>query len=144
MDTKFLSLIKADILTLTNKVLKHNEISERFGIILTPNEALNLINSQNSSLEKHGRINFSDGIVHKLHFSFCDSSYVHPSSYFSTLDELVDIFYYFKSESLDVFSDDELISLMRNLFENGHGSLTYLQDALLKNININIKKKDID
>lgn len=144
MDTNFLSLISKNYTLLTNKIINYNEVSKKFGISLTKDEALKLIEFQQESLKKHGRINFSHGIVHKLHLSFCDSPYVHSSSYSSTLNNLIDIFYYYKSDSLDVYSDDELISLMRNLFDIGHGSLIYLQDKILDNIDSSIKRKNID
>lgn len=144
MNKNFLSIINEDSTFLANKITNYNIISQKFGIILTDKEALELVKVQQTSLKKHGRINFSHGIVHKLHFAFCDSDYVHSSSYFSILNELIDIFYYYKSESLDTYSDDELIELMEKLFEEGRGSFTYLQDKLLDNINTIIKKKNID
>lgn len=144
MDINVLSLICEDYTLLTNKIISYNEVSEKFGVSLTKDEALKLVEFQQESLKKHGRINFSHGIVHKLHLSFCDSPYVHSSSYFSILNDLIDIFYYYKSDSLDVYSDDELISFMRNLFDIGHGSLIYIKDKILDNINSNIKRKNID
>lgn len=142
MNINFPYLINNNSVLFADKITQANSITEKFGITLSSVEAQRLIKSQEKSLKSHGRINFSDGIIHKLHLTMCDSPYVHPNSYFLILDELIETFYYFKSESLDVYSDDKLLENIRTLFDEGGGSIEYINDKLLEDINTNIKNKN--
>lgn len=67
-------------------------------------------------MKKTGRIEFAGGILPKLIYAFCDSPYIQQENYESTLAELQEAFYYFKSESLEQFTDDELIEFMVKVF----------------------------
>ena len=74
-----------------------------------------------------GRIEFGEGVLKKLIRAFSDSPYLWQENYEESLLELQDAFYYFKKESEDYFSDDELISLMKDVFNGvAQGSLDYL------------------
>ena len=50
--------------------------------------------------------------IKKLIEAFCDSPYIMQSNYEETLEELQDIFYFFKGEAMEQISDDELIEFM--------------------------------
>ena len=49
--------------------------------------------------------------------AFCDSPYIMQSNYEETLEELQDIFYFFKGEAMEQISDDELIEFMKRDFD---------------------------
>jgi len=56
------------------------------------------------------------------------------------LNELIEIFYYFKNETLDQISDDELISLMKKYFDQScQGSVELLQNRELVALAHNIR-----
>ncbi len=110
-----------------------NEISQKFGLVLTEVEIEELVTCRMQALKSTGRIEFGGGILPKLVFAFCDSLYMESSIYEETLADLQDAFYYFKNESMDRFSDDELIEFMVTVFNGrAQGSAEYLTGTSLE------------
>ena len=69
----------------------------------------------------------------KLIQAFCDSPYIDQENYANTLAELQETFYYFKTEAMDRFSDDELIDYMVKVFNGrAQGSAEYLSGTSLE------------
>ncbi len=104
-----------------------NEETAKYGLTLTEQQAVALVNTRSDSLKSTGRIEFSGGVIDKLILAFCDSPYITQQNYEDSLHELVDIFYSFKNETLDRISDNYLIAFMQRSF-NGTccGSLDLL------------------
>ena len=96
-----------------------NDISREFGLTLTHSEAIELCRVKNTSLRAMGRVEFGGNIAEKLISAFCDSPYMNEENYAGTLCALCEAFYYYKNETLDKLSDDELIEFMRESF-NGN------------------------
>lgn len=94
-----------------------NAMSEKFGLSLNEDEIRELVECRADALKKTGRIEFAGGILPKLIYAFCDSPYIQQENYECTLAELQEAFYYFKSESLEQFADDELIEFMVKVFK---------------------------
>lgn len=114
-------------------VMDCNETSAEFGLTLTQEEAGMLVEARSASLIQHHRIEFGKGILNKLIYAFCDSQYIDSSDYADILAELQDIFYLFKNEAADELTDDELISFMRDQFEQVcFGDIDYLADTCLE------------
>ncbi|MGB8456025.1 MAG: DUF6323 family protein [Anaerocolumna sp.] len=110
-----------------------NEKTGQFGLVLTNEEARELVIGRNESLKKNERVEFGSGILEKLIFSFCDSQYINQESYAETLTELQDIFYMFKNEANDNLTDDELMTFMKEQFESVcTGDIDYLADTCLE------------
>ncbi|HBL40740.1 MAG TPA: hypothetical protein DDY98_03900 [Ruminococcaceae bacterium] len=104
-----------------------NEISEPFGLRLNEEEIQDLAECRNDSLKASGRIEFEGGILPKLIHAFCDSPYLSQSNYADTLAQLQEAFYYYKTESCDEYTDDELIEFMVEVFNGrAQGSAEYL------------------
>ncbi len=121
---------KAELTTL----LACNEKTAAFGLALTEEAAKELVVCRNASLKKHRRVEFGEGILDRLIFEFCDSSYVDQDNYLATLERLQDVFYAFKNESEDKLTDDELLAFMREQFEGVcFGDLDYLEGTCLPN-----------
>jgi hypothetical protein len=73
-------------------------------------------------------VEFSGGIINKLIAAFFDSPYLTSYNYANALNELVEIFFYFKNETLDEVPDDELIAQMKKCFDGAcRGDLSLLQ-----------------
>ena len=115
---------RTDVVT---QILACNEISERFGLALTEKDVAALMVAGTRALKETRRVEFGGGILPKLIYAFCDSPYITPDNYESTLEDLQDAFYYFKGEAEEMFTDDELIEYMEKVF-NGKaaGSTEYL------------------
>ncbi|MBR0597087.1 DUF6323 family protein [Sinanaerobacter chloroacetimidivorans] len=122
------------------EVLKCNEITARYGLSLSAPEVHQLVETRDEVLKSNGRIEFSGGIINKLIIEFCDSPYLSQFHYAPTLNELIETFYYFKNESLDEISDDELLSLMKEYFDRRcQGSIELLQSRELELLARNIR-----
>lgn len=114
-------------------LLSSNEETAQFGLVLTKEDAQELVQSRNESLKSYQRIEFSTSILESLIFNFCDSKYLHQDNYAKTLMELQDIFYMFKNESDDKLTDEELLTFMKEQFESVcTGDTGYLADTCLE------------
>ena len=112
-----------------------NEYTAKFGLVLSDEETSLLLNERRDVLKKEQRVEFGEGILSKLIFAFCDSPYIHQDNYVETLGRLQEIFYFYKNESLDEYTDDELVDAMKELFDGPcQGSLDYLEDTGLQRL----------
>ena len=98
-------------------IKKCNELTIKFGVSLSDEAIERLINKRFEALKNTGRIEFDEGILKKLIEAFCDSPYIMQNNYEETLEELQDIFYFFKGEAMEQISDDELIEFMKRDFD---------------------------
>lgn len=97
-------------------IIKTNENTCKYGVVLTSEQAIALIQTKTNSLKNNGRIELSSSIVPKIILAFCDSPYISKDNYEDILHELIEIFYYFKNETSDKLNDDALIDFMKNSF----------------------------
>ena len=110
-----------------NEVIKCNGFTEQYGLRLTETQAKELVETRSFALNQTGRIEFGGGVIDKVIKAFCDSPYISMHNYAETIHELVEIFYYYKNETLDMISDDDLIKFMKDSFDNiCQGSLELL------------------
>lgn len=123
-----------------NDILKCNELTHEYGLRLNEDDIKEIINTRNLALEKSGRIEFDGQIVDKIIMAFCNSPYISQYNYSDTINELVEIFYNYKNETLDYIGDDELIEIMKEYFDNYcQGSLELLEGKVLYKIADNIR-----
>ncbi len=108
-----------------------NVFTVQFGLNLSHREALELVETRALALKSNGRIEFGGGVITKLIRQFCDSPYVTRHNYAETLHDLLEIFYYYKNETLDLISDDTLIAFMHKHFNVlAQGSFEILEREL--------------
>ena len=119
---------------------KCNEFSAKFGVTLSNSEIITLNENRKESLKSMGRVELGNGILPKLIYEFCDSPFIYQDIYADTLQALQEMFYYFKNESLDEISDDELIHIMKEYFDQEcQGSIEYLQETTLEDVCRNVR-----
>ena len=112
---------------------KTNQYTKNFGLCLSEEQMQELMVTHMECLKEQQRIEFGGGITDKLIFAFCDSDYIYQDNYVETIQRLQQIFYLYKNESMDEMTDDELINLMRNVFDTEcQGSLDYLEQTSLE------------
>ena len=112
-----------------------NALTARYGLTLSEQDIATLMEKRVTALSETGRVEFGKGILEKLVFAFCDSPYLFQDTYMETLLALQDAFYYFKNESLDALTDDELIAFMKEQFDGEcEGSVEYLTGTLLEDL----------
>jgi len=116
-------------------ITSFNAYTSRYGLTLSPLKAMELVETRSEALNRIGRVEFGTGVIEKLITAFCGSPYILQSNYAQMLSELLETFYYFKNETLDIMSDDELIAEMKYRFDNiCQGSLELLQSRELENL----------
>lgn len=118
-----------------NEIRCCNALNQIYGLTLTEADITELVELRGQALAKTGRVEFGSGILPKLIRAFCRSPYVDPYCYAATLGDLQDAFYYFKNESGDRFSDDDLIEFMEKVFNGqAHGSTEVLTTISLEEL----------
>ena len=114
-------------------IAKTNAYTQQFGLSISEADAKLLVQERANALKEQQRVEFGVGILEKLIFAFCDSAYIGQNNYMDTLVRLQEIFYLYKNESMDQFSDDELLEYMRKAFDDEcQGSLDYLEGTCLE------------
>lgn len=122
------------------EIEKCNDFTATFGLILTHYDAVELVETRTLALKNNERIEFGGGIIEKIIRKFCDSPYLSKHNYVETLHDLIELFYYYKNETLDLMTDDDLIEFMRKSFNGScQGSLELLSGRELANMARNLR-----
>lgn len=98
-------------------ILRCSSITEKYGITISARQAAELAAVRSKALRTVGRVEFGAGVAEKLIKAFCDSPYLNERSFTEKLGELIEMFYIYKNETLDLVSDDDLIEYMRRAFD---------------------------
>ncbi|MDD4772463.1 MAG: DUF6323 family protein [Eubacteriales bacterium] len=118
---------------LASEVMVLNDISVEYGLTLTKYQAAELVDTRNNALRESNRLETELGAVKKIIERFCSSSYLSKDNYGETLNELLELFYHYKTELRDRISDIELIDIMYDLFESKfHGSIDLMEDGIFQ------------
>ena len=124
------------------KMLKLNEQTAAFGLVLSKEDAKVLATKRRDTLKEQQRVEFGEGILPKLIFAFCDSCYIDQNNYVETIGRLQEIFYQYKNETMDELSDDELLESMREAFDGEcEGSLEFLEETAMERIARKLRKR---
>ena len=130
-----LKILQMQISRAKDEIRCCDELNRLHGLTLTEADIAELVELRSQALRSTGRVEFGCGILPKLIRAFCGSAYVDSGNYAATLGELQDAFYYFKIESGDRFSDDELIEFMEKVFNGqAHGSTDVLTTISLEQL----------
>ena len=108
---------------LTEELRAANDLSARFGLTLSERGVANVAARRRAALRETGRIELGKSAVPAIVDGFCDSPYLQQDEYEETLSGLVEAFYYYKNESGDRLTDDELIRAMRERYDASGGSV---------------------
>jgi len=133
MDPMFELIIVEQQRQEVDRVLECNHISEKYGLVLSQEEARNLMISRKNSLNESQRVEFGIGVLPKIINAFCDSQFINQDNYAEILSELQEIFYTYKNETLDELTDDELLDFMKKQYEEiCLGDMEYLRSTCLE------------
>lgn len=139
-DKMFLRLIQEETKNQLQQVMECNQYTAKFGLCLSEHDALVLLEGRKNNLKEQERVEFGEGILSKLIFTFCDSPYIYQDNFVETIGALQEIFYLYKNESLDELSDDELLTYMKDLFDGVcQGSLDFLEETCLDKLSRKIR-----
>ena len=108
-----------------------NQITQKVGLLLSDTQIQALAEQRIQALAHTGRVEFGPGILQTLIYRFYDSPYLTQVNYEQTIVELQELFYTFKNETKDRLSDDELLGVMKAIFDGkAQGSVEYLSGVL--------------
>ena len=114
------------------KVVETNQTAERYGLVLSEEDAKLILEEKNNALREQKRVEFGGGSTPKIIYEFCDSDFIDQNNYVETIIRLQEIFYLFKNEMEDEITDDELLHLMKEQYELiCFGDLDYLEGTCL-------------
>jgi Family of unknown function (DUF6323) len=143
-EKKLFELIMRSEKNQLQKVMECNTYTNKFGLSLSNNDAVQLLNNRKNSLRQEERVEFGEGILSKLIYTFCDSPFIFQDNYVEMLEGLQEIFYIYKNESLDEVTDDELLTYMKECFDKKcEGDLDYLEGTCLDNFCRKIRSEGI-
>ena len=130
MDEKWLSLLQEQ--SQLGRVLKLNQETEKYGLVLNEEEAKLILQERRDVLQKERRVEFGGGVTERIIYEFCDSDFLRQDHYVDTIIRLQEIFYLYKNEMNGEITDDELLHLMKEQFElMCYGDLDYLEGTCL-------------
>lgn len=114
---------------LKNAILETNEKALECGLQLSGGDVEMLVDASRDSLNETERIEInSNSATVKIIEKFMQSTYINQKDYADTIAGLLEVFYETKEESNDILTDDELVDIMFDFFENqSGGSLEVLQ-----------------
>ncbi|HYE80823.1 MAG TPA: DUF6323 family protein [Clostridia bacterium] len=104
-----------------SEMLKTNEETEKYGLILTAEEAAELVEVRNQLLHSYGRVELDMEATRKLIRSFSASPFISQEEYAASIKELQEVFYYLKNETEDEIGDDNLIEIITGLLNDSCG-----------------------
>ena len=146
MENLYIETINQKRQTEIANIKKCNEYTSKYGLTLSDKQISNILERKKDVLKDTGRIELREGIIDKIIKSFCDSPYITKENYETILNELIEIFYRYKNETMDLISDDELIEFMKKSFNGiAQGDLEYLYGTVMYQMRENlIKGKSLD
>lgn len=112
---------------IVSRLLALNERTARKDLSLSESEAVELAGTRMSALIDNSRVEVGCGALEKLLVKFSESSYVEREIWSALLNELIQLFYFIKTETHDGISDNELVDFMYDSYENHGGSTELLE-----------------
>ena len=135
----YLTLFNSNMLTeihnryVAKDILALNEHTEPYGITLSQKDCTELAESRSEFLIENERIEVGTGAVRRIIEEFCESPYVSQMNFKQTVADLLECFYYIKTETEDRVDDESVIEFLKYVFENDAGgdvASIYLSTAL--------------
>ena len=132
MDENYLEIIdkrkQIEILNIKNC----NQYTSKYGLTLSDKQINDLLAKRTEILKEKGRVEFRGGILDKIIKEFSDSPYITQENYVETLYALIEMFYEYKNETMDLITDDELIVFMKKAFDGVcKGDIGYLEGTVM-------------
>lgn len=114
------------------KLMEVNSYTKRFGLTLTREEAELITAERHNTLREQRRVEMGQSVLPALIREFCDSTYIQQRNYADTIIRLQEIFFLYKNEMDDEITDEELLHVMKELFDGVcAGSTEYLEETCL-------------
>ncbi len=120
---------------LESQILALRERAISYGLVISPKDASAIAAVGVEQLHEQERVEFAQSAVIKIISKFMESGYISQQDFVETISELIAVFYEVKEESLDILTDDDVISAMFDCFENvSNGDVELLRTRDLENL----------
>ena len=114
----------------SEKLLKLNDESINYGLVLTQKDINDIMKNINETLKKIGRIETSADALEKVISIVYSSPYTDKENYVENINDMQELFYYFKSQVLDLLSDDEVIEILDKAYDEKCGEILQIQGVV--------------
>lgn len=121
-----------NLIAIKNQILEINDKSVDYGLVLSPKDVEEVIKSRKDSLKTYGRIDLNMDITEKIMEILYTSQYTDKDDYLELINDLQDIFYYLKNETLDEISDNEILEKISEFYEKTSGRIDNVQNLAEK------------
>ncbi|QJA08644.1 hypothetical protein HF520_06685 [Romboutsia sp. CE17] len=111
-----------------SEILELNEKSQIYGLTLNKEDVQEIINSRNNTLKNYGRIELDINVTKRIIENLYKSQYTDKDDYVEVINDLQEIFYYLKNETLDQISDIEIIEIIDEFYNNCSGRVDIVQE----------------
>lgn len=113
-----------------------NAKANNYGLVITESVAREIAVYRNKALAENERIEIKSDAVARLTSAFLETRYINQEDFAETMGEIIDLFYFIKTETENTISDDDLISEMLDTFQNNpcYGSIEHMQTKGLEKI----------
>lgn len=108
----------SDTNALKESLAELNSRTNEYGVVLTVKQVNRLAEAVKVALRESDRVEIGAGILPVLADEFSRSIFVDQENYASLLEELVYIFFQVKTAVCDRISDNDLVRLLRDYYEN--------------------------
>ena len=115
-------------ITQENEILDLNEKSQVYGLTLNKEDVKEIINSRDNTLKNYGRIELDIGITKMIIENLYKSQYTDKDDYVYAINDLHEVFYYLKNETLDQISDIEVVEIIDDIYNNCSGRIDIVQE----------------
>ena len=130
-------ICRGDLLV-RSSIIKSNDVTSSYGLVLSEIDVDYLIDIKNKVLYDLGMVCVFEDVIEKIIYAFYDSCYIDKDCYVDMLGQLIEVFYFYQSNLYNRISDDEIISYIRDMFDRKcHGEVSFLYGEcflLIKNM----------
>ncbi|WP_455544239.1 DUF6323 family protein [Intestinibacter sp.] len=111
----------------SEKLMKLNDESINYGLVLSEKEVNDIMKNTGETLKKIGRIETSTNALEKVITIVYSSPYTDKENYVENINDMQELFYYFKNQVLDLLSDDEVIEILEKAYDEKCGEIVKIQ-----------------
>ena len=116
-----------------NSIIAMNKKTDSYGLTLSSEDVAAIVAARKSTFIEENRIELGKSIIPQIIDVFYDSPYITQDNYRDSIIRLQEIFFHFKNETEDELTDDELLTLMREQFdETCYGDFELLEGTVLE------------
>jgi len=110
--------------------------ANQYGLVITENIAREIAVYRQAALVENERVEFKSDAIARLTSAFLETRYINQEDFAAAMGEIINLFYLIKTETENTISDDDLISVMLDTFQNNpcYGSIENMQSKGLEKI----------